>query len=152
MALLTDVPNRYATQNLVELTNPQDRNAIAISTRLDRAVDDVEGMFPIYAGVAFDENDANHVAIGSEGVVALLIRRTGQAIGEARMAQFLSALRALGQIEGRNRVTPDSTTKMQPSEDDRLSTTPRPAFDDRHFDAFLPNPAPGGFSIDSGFR
>lgn len=145
MALSTDVQNRYSTQYLIELTNPQNRNATTINTTLlNNAGTDIEALFEVYAGVTFDDTDPQHIATGVEGVVAFLMRRTGQSAAETRIEAWISSTRALGEIEGRNRVTPDSTTLFQPSRDDRLATTPRPAFDDRNFDAFLPNPARGG--------
>ncbi len=146
MPLATDVRNRYSTQYIVELTNPGDRNATTFDgTRLQFAVDDVEALFQVYAGVVYDETNARHLAIAVEGVIAFLIRRTGQATAEARMAVWLTSIRDLGRVEGRNKVTPDSTTRFQPSADDRLTTTPRPAFDDRRFDPFMPkSPAAGG--------
>ena len=140
MPLATHVQNRYSTEYLIQLTNPQNRNATTVNTTLlGFSADDVDALFDVYAGVAYDDSDATHVAVAVEGVIAFLMRRTGQATAEARVTAWLASIRALGSVSGRNRVTPDSTTKMQPSEDDRLSSTPRPAFDDRRFDDFMPN-------------
>lgn len=143
--LSTHVQNRYSTQYLVELTNPQDRNATEINvTLLNNAFTDISSLFEVHAGVTYDDSDPRHIATAVEGIIALLMLRTGQTAAAGRMGAWLDSVRALGEITGRNRVTPDSTTKMQPSEDDRLTSTPRPAFDDRRFDAFLPSsPAAG---------
>ncbi len=146
MPLSTHVTDRYSTQYLVELTNPQDRGATTINTTLlGFAADDVDGLFDVYAGVAYDDSDAQHIAVAVEGVIAFLLRRTGQSTADARISTWVSTMRDLSRTEGRNRVTPDSTTRMQPSADNRLTATPRPAFDDRRFDSFLPNsPGSGG--------
>ena len=146
MPLSTHVTDRYSTQYLVELTNPQDRSATTINTTLlGFSADDVDALFDVYAGVAYDDADAGHIAVAVEGVIAFLLRRTGQSTADARISAWVSSMRDLSRTEGRNRVTPDSNTRMQPSADDRLASTPRPAFDDRRFDSFLPNsPGSGG--------
>ncbi len=145
MPLSTHVQNRYSSEYLVQLTNPQNRNASTIDTTLlGFSVDDVDALFDVYAGVAYDDADATHIAVAVEGVIAFLMRRTGQSAAEARVTAWLSSIRALGGVEGRNRVTPDSTTRFQPSADDRLTSTPRPAFDDRRFDPFQPKPPAAG--------
>lgn len=146
MPLSTHVQDRYSDQYLVELTNPQNRNATTVNTTLlDNASADVDALFDVYAGVAYDDTDAQHIAVAVEGVIAFLMRRTGQSAAEARIAAWITSMKDLGKTEGRNRVTPDSTTRMQPSSDDRLTRAPRPAFDDRSFDSFLPKaPRAGG--------
>ena len=144
MPLSTHVQDRYSSQYLVELTNPQNRGATTVNTTiLDNASADVDALFDVYSGVEYDDTDAQHIAVAVEGVIAFLMRRTGQSAAESRITAWVSSMRDLSRIEGRNRVTPDSTTRMQPSADDRLTSTPRPAFDDRRFDPFLPK-APGG--------
>jgi len=146
MPLSTHVQDRYSTQYLTELTNPQNRNATTVNTTLlDFSSSDVDALFDVYAGVVYDDTDAQHIAIAVEGVIAFLMRRTGQSAAETRIAAWITAMKDLGKTEGRNRVTPDSTTRFQPSADDRLTATPRPAFDDRRFDSFLPkSPNAGG--------
>lgn len=146
MPLSTHVQDRYSTQYLIELTNPQNRNANTVNTTLlANASSDVDALFDVYAGVIYDDADAQHIAVAVEGVVAFLMRRTGQSTAETRISAWVSSMRDLSRTEGRNRIIPDSTTRMQPSADDRLTSTPRPAFDDRRFDAFLPkSPGAGG--------
>lgn len=143
MPLSTHVTDRHSTQYLIELTNPQNRNATTVNTTLlGFAADDVDALFDVYTGVAYDDSDAQHIAVAVQGVIAFLLRRTGQATAQERIDEWVTSMRSLSRIEGRNRITPDSTTRMQPSADDRLTSTPRPAFDDRHFDSFIPK-APG---------
>lgn len=146
MPLSTHVQDRYSTQYLTQLTNPQNRNATSVNTTLlGNAANDVDALFDVYSGVEYDDTDAQHIAVAVEGVIAFLMRRTGQSTAEARVTAWVAAMKALGKIEGRNRITPDSTTRFQPSADDRLTSTPRPAFDDRRFDSFLPKaPRAGG--------
>lgn len=146
MPLSTHVQDRYSTQYLTELTNPQGRNATTVNTTLlGKSADDIDALFDVYAGVEYDDTNAQHIAVAVEGVIAFLMRRTGQSAAESRITAWIASMKALGKTEGRNRVTPDSTTRMQPSADDRVTSTPRPAFDDRRFDAFLPKaPRAGG--------
>jgi hypothetical protein len=152
MPLVARVQARYSNQRLTELTNAEDRNANTPSTEvLDAAASDIEAAFEVYAGVTYSDTTATHVLVAVEGVEALLIRRAGNnTLAEARWNLWLDSLRALSRVEGRERIMPDSNTKLEPSEDDRLSSTPRPAFDDRRFDPFLPNTPRGGVLDDWG--
>ncbi len=154
MPLITDVQNRYSTTLLIALTNPDDPDVTTLDTgatgKLQLAADDVAQVFEALTATGYDATEAMHTSVGVEGVVALLRRRTGKyPDAESEWDDFLSALRRVAEVTGRNRVEPTSNSLMQPSEDDRLTSTPRPAFDDRHFDPFLPAPPRGGVTTDS---
>ncbi len=149
MPLSTHVTDRYSTPYLRQVTNPQNPNATTVNTTLlGNAATDVDALFEVYSGVAYDDSNQLHIAVAVDGVISFLLERTGQAAARERMEAWITAMRALSRVEGRNRIVPDSTTKMQPSADDRLSTTPRPAFDDRRFDAVLPAPPRTGVPIE----
>lgn len=146
MSLVSEVQARIPDQRLVELTNPDDRDATTPNPdRLTSAADDIaNAWFPRYTGVAYDNTDAAHVAVAVEGVEALLVKRNGQTGARDIWNDWTSSASAWGQIQGRNRIVPITTSQMTPSKDNRLTSTPRPAFDDRRWDNFLPNSPAGG--------
>ena len=144
MALTEHVTDRVSEQLLKEITNWKKRGATSLDSQiLGHAADDIENMFQVYAGVAYDDTNGLHIPIAVEGVVALLMRRGKQSTGDRRWRDWLTTMEAFAKVNGRERVLPDSTSQLQPSTDTRLTSSPKPAFDDSRFDNVIPNP-PGG--------
>lgn len=138
--LSADVQTRYGSQLLISLTNSDEKANASTSvntTRLDAAADDVEAMFKIHAGVAYDSTDARHVAVAVEGVIALL-RARGPLAGEKgtdAFSKWTKTLRdELGRVTGRNRIKPKTTVETTAESERPNGETIRPKFDWRTFE------------------
>lgn len=145
MALVDEVQNRYGTQYLVNLTNPQLPSATSIdSTRLSNASTDVQADFKIIAGVTYDNSVDTHVSVAVDGVIAKLRMRNGQGGSESVEAhnQYIERLRQLAKITGRNRVEPKSSSSMTETTETQQGETTRPKFDRRRFDDITLNKPP----------
>lgn len=109
MTLAAEVQARYGADYLITITNPQAETATSIdATRLAAACTDAAADFSIEAAATFDVTDANHVAIGVEGVIGYLLRRLGTQSEEAerRIREFKSRLKQLASVDHRDWVTP----------------------------------------------
>ena len=145
MALTDEVTDRYSSQYLIGLTNPQLSSAAAIdTTRLARAATDVEADFEIYPGIAFVTTNSLHVSTAVEGVILKLMMRTGQFDAEALQTRYIALLTALGRVTGRNRLLTSTDSQLQPSRDQVDGEIVRPDFDVRRFVDFIPNPPQTG--------
>ena len=151
MALITQVTNRYNTQFLIGLTNPNNRSAATLNVSDDEpfhlACVDVEADFEMVCGVIYDDDDKRHVAVGVEGVIAKLSMRMNQA-GERSKAlvdAYLEKLERLALVTGRNRLLPLSKSPLTPSEEaPDGGTKVRPSFDGSRFWRLKPNGPPAG--------
>lgn len=147
MSLTLNVQNRYGTQFLVNLTNPTDPSSTTIdTTRLSNACTDTESDLKIYCGVVYNDNDARHVSVAVDGVVAKLAVRTGTGGNYARSQheEYISRLRDLALVTGRDRVSPKTDSVLQPSPEQTGNEVVRPEFDWRRFTDLIPGaPAPG---------
>lgn len=135
MPLATHVQNRYSAQILRELTNPDDASATALNSgRLDRAVEDVQGDFRIYAGVAYVDTDARHIAAAVVGVIQKLRIYMGQ-IADAAAAEddWHARLKSLSLVTSRERISPTLASNLT---DDNPNA--EPPFRDSNFDDYLP--------------
>lgn len=148
--LSTNAQTRWGANYLVQLSGA-DQAATGTTldtTRIDAAGTDAEADIEIYCGVEYDGTDARHVAAGVEGVIAYLRSRAPGASSEARSAvqTWRNVLKSgLATVTGRERITPDSTSEVTPSDenpDDR--TDVRPPFDSRHFVDIIPTPPSEG--------
>ena len=133
MSLSTEVQSRYATTRLAQLTNPGvPGGTAAIDTdKLTLAATDIENSFPVYCGVAYDGSNAQHVAVGVEGVVAILKTRLEHP-DTAAWDAWIDRAKALGLVTGRNKVSPSTRSTIKPSTR-RTNDTPdadRTAFPD----------------------
>lgn len=110
MATLSDLfQARYSSQMVLNLTNPDDPDAVAVDTdRLDAAIADVKADFERLAWVTLDETnvDADHIPLACTGIYLRLLERTGAAPeGYAEMlASYNSQLFKLAQISARSRM------------------------------------------------
>lgn len=139
MALSTHTTNRYSSQRLINLTNPDLPTATSIDTaRLGYAVDDVESEFLSIVGRAYDENAstaAQDINVAVEGVISkLMMRASGGESSRMAHEDYLEKLKNL-----RKRVVPKSTSLLTPTAEDRgTGQTVRPLFDRAKFDKFVP--------------
>lgn len=128
MALSTHVTNRLSNRRLIELTNPDDSSAASVDTTLlGYAADDAEAWLEMLAGVAYDDDDARHVAVAISAVEFLLIswagpqgeallrNRPGNETFEELRNRIEEQLRQLGAVTGRDRVKPQTTSNLTPT-------------------------------------
>lgn len=144
MSLSDEVTSRVSAAKLVSLTNPDDTTATAAdATRLALAATDAAADFEVYAQVAYDGTDARHVRIGVARVIALLTERKGDGGAEKMLADTQRMLVDLSRVSSRGRVLPRTNSVVVPtSESDSDGGTPRPDFDRKRFDDFVPGSPP----------
>jgi len=142
MALIDEVKARYATQKLVELTQRDSTSATTIDdTVLGYAITDISATFEVEAGVAYDNSDARHVAVATAGVIVLLQlwkRSTIQELDPEWQA-WLTRLRSLGQVTGRNRIVMRSSSQVREQQRQRPVAE---RYSDRDMQGLLPSRKP----------
>lgn len=134
MSLLSECQARYSNKFLIDLTNPQDRNATTIdTTRFGLAVVDVQTDFRLYAQITFNETDQTHLSIGVKGVIGYLMERVSQTPDQAQrlLREYRNQLSQLALVGARRRIRPQS----QPT----TETTCPPVFSDSNFSDFILN-------------
>lgn len=117
MALISEVIARYSPSKLVQLTTQDDTSATTVNmTVLGYAVTDVEGYIEVYAGAAYDNDDARFVALACDGVVTLLQARKRGLILEQDEGwrRWVTRVKELAEVTGRNRVLPKSSSQREP--------------------------------------
>ncbi len=116
MSLDSEVKARWSNQLLVAASNPQNSTSTAIDqARLTAAETDVESMFKVLCGVAFDETDARHVAYAVEGVYVRLLVMTGQAPNDEWKAWKTELKEELALVTGRDRIVPSTNSRYNPT-------------------------------------
>ncbi len=143
MALATRVQNRVRTQLLIELTNPNDKTATTVETTvLGYAVTDTAADFETYAGVAYDDTDARHVAEAVRGVVVRLEVNAGRAKAE-RLTEWQDRMDRMFRLRhGNDRIMPQSSSRLTP-QTEAPSGEVRPWFDlEETFNDLIPNESP----------
>jgi hypothetical protein len=130
MALADEVKSRCA-KRLVQLTNPDDRDATTINaTILGLAVDDIEAEFKVLAGVAYDNSNDTHVAYGFDGVVLKLLAYMGQSPSVAAFQSWKDTVfNRLRLVTGNNRIKPESSSRLTPAQEAPDGAIVRPYFD-----------------------
>jgi hypothetical protein len=140
VALADEVIARYSTPFLAQITNPQAGEATTYdATKLARACTDIEAEFA-KIGLTFVVTTATHVVTATEGVIALLRKRSGQLGGWDEWREWREIqLERLRMVTTNDRITPTSNSKLYPS-DENPNNDPylRPQFDDTAFDKFIP--------------
>lgn len=145
MALSDDVQARFSDAELIQLTRSgQAGSTTTIDTTLLATVaGDVEALFPVYMGAAYDSTSSLHVALACEGVRAKLRSRTKDATGRTRSEwdQWKDDVREAAKIGPRARIAPATGSRYTASRPDDTNTV-RPAFDDRDFEGYMGEPPP----------
>ena len=131
MSLSSNVESRYPLKYLIQLTNPQDKNAIASdATRMGLAVDDTISDMEIYAGLVYDDTDNNHINVATDGVIIKLMLRTGQiSRSDDLHKDWIDHLFAFSKITSRDRILP----RFSRQDKDRK----KPFFDPTEFDELI---------------
>lgn len=118
MALEDRVQTRISAARLVQLTNPDRPAATTLdSARLAAAARDAEAELRAKAGVTYDDTDAYHQSVGTDGVVCILQRRAGK-FGEPECIQFADAIRSGFPAGAGARITPQTNATTTPTRDD----------------------------------
>lgn len=152
MALIDEVQNRFTSDLLVKLTNPDDATATTINTTyLQRLCDDVEtGEFEVHMNEDFDLTERKHIVMACL-LVKLKAIEYGAASDEsaAKLRERLEKLaKAYREIGPRDRISPQSSSLLTPSEPSGLDPI-RPEFDDVFFERFTPEAPSTPDSIDN---
>ena len=142
MALADEVEARYPASRLIQLTNANDQEAVAIdATRMARAVTDVQADFLTYTATTYDNAEAQHVVVAVEGVVAKLGQRVeaAGATADAKHDKYIERLEALAEVTGRDRITPKSKSILTPTPERTGTETVRPDTDRPDYDDIIPD-------------
>lgn len=143
MALIDRVTERMSNDLLVKLTNPDEPETSTVDTTyLQRACDDVEdGEFEAYMGEVYDETVRIHIQAATLLVRLKLIEQGGapSITFEKLMEAATKRLQVYKNIRARDRIAPQSTSELTPSDQLREGQTiKRPQFDDSFFSTLIP--------------
>ena len=144
-SLSEDVLTRYDKRYLTQLTRPGDPNLTEPDQeRIDKAAADVQADFRIHAGVIYLSSDNRHVTVAVPGVIAKLIAwLSGPKEAKTALDDFFKALESLSKVQGRDRGTPVTSSRLDPSDDEFIpgrAGPQRPKFDRERFRDTQPNP------------
>ncbi len=142
------VEARYSSTRVRGWTNGDNPDASTVNqTILLQACSDATNDFPTYVGVDYDETDAQHLLMAIRGVRAYLLLYMDQSDGQKYLDTYHDDLERLAKIKGRDRVQPQTTSRLVPTIEGADGRT-RPNFDNSTFDDVnLRNPDIGGGSI-----
>lgn len=117
--LWASVVAAYPTSDLVSLTNPRNTQGTGVDTAWgEAAAQETIDLFPVYAQVAFDANDPQHMAVGRHATIAVLYSRGGTAQSGARMKweDVFSDSGLLGRLRktsARGHASPQTNSQVQ---------------------------------------
>lgn len=143
MALIDRVVERMTNDLLVKLTNPDEPETSTVDTAyLQQACDDVEdGEFEAYMGEDYDESVRIHIQAATLLVRLKLVEQGGapSITFEKLMEAATKRLQVYKNVRARDRISPQSSSELTPSEQLRPGqTTRRPDFDDSFFSPIIP--------------
>lgn len=146
------VSERISSDRLIQLTNPDSKNASTINeTKITIAATDTKSKFKILTGVDYDNTNTDHIAFAVEGVIILLMKWAGRETStvEAMISEWESKLGQFRLTAGGNkRLSPTTDSQLTPTKDKRgRDIIVRPDFDSTRFDNIKPN-APFGSGND----
>ena len=144
MALTDEVTSRLPDARLKNLTNGKVSAATEVNTaRLALAATDVEADFKTYAGIIYDNNEAQHVSEAVIGVEMKLQSWNGDSKAAAdRLTAWQKNLTDnLRLVTAQDRVEPKSTSDLTPADEKPEGIDEvRPDFDvEEHFQDLTPN-------------
>lgn len=118
-ALWASVVANSESEGLVNLTNPRDPAATSVDTTYgESAAQEAIDLFPLYAQVAYDSADSQHIAIGRRACIAVLYERggTSSTISEVEWSEVFGddgLLSKLKRTSARGRRGPSSNSGVQ---------------------------------------
>ena len=136
--IATEWTTRTPSQRAINLTNHATGAATVDTGVRDAAIADVEGDFLVYVNKAYDGDKKEHVAAAVRGVTLYLLVNKGEANADAKLEKWQEQLKKLALIDARNRVAPESTSSLTPSDEVLGSETVRPWFDSERNDDQIP--------------
>lgn len=147
MALADEFQARYSSSYVINLTNPDLPSASSVdSTRLAGAAADAIGMFNTYVGVTYDNDDAQHLDVALELVdykLRVYVRGPSEAT-RTEERNLIGKLRALGKQKARHQVQPQTSSNLDPVEEQAGA---RPVFDRANLGGLLIRPPSTGSSL-----
>lgn len=150
----TNVKARYSATMLKQLTNADVPGASTITDAVgELAVTDAVAIFKREVEKTYDDTNVDHLSAMYELVIFLLQQRANKLGDHAktRKEMVYEALKKVREtVGGRPRVTPGTTSPLDPNDDtfDGAIPNPTPAFDITRFGQITPNPpaeSPGPF-------
>ncbi len=141
--LATQVALRIPSHILTELTN---RDSIVgtsqDSTILEQACTDVTAAFATYSGETFNATVAEHLRLGTVGVLATL-RMWSNAVPESpEWNAWIQKVRDYAKTSARDRVVATSNSDLTPTDEVQPGETVAPDFERARFGRVVPR-APG---------
>jgi hypothetical protein len=132
VATIDEIKARVNEQLLAELTNHGETSATTVDdTRLQLAIDDMEGDFALKTGVAFDVTVAAHLAVAWRGTYYYLLDYTGaggKAVDAAEQKWIKACARVSEGLGSKRKIPPTTSSVYEPS-DRKAGTQP---FGDPH--------------------
>lgn len=133
MALADDFENRFSSNKVIQLTNPDNPAAASKdSTRLSLAATDTQERFETIVGVAYDSTDQTHVSYALRGVI-LMLRLYADPINDSIITNLERWEKSLEKLRLRTSAaafSPKTSSNYVPS----TPPSGRPPFDERSFD------------------
>lgn len=106
--------NRYSSQILIEITNPQDPDETSLdTTRRDNAINDADAYFQIF-GISLDTDNISHVAVIVEGAFTRLQVVAGN-FPVSAWENWKDTVRELALVGPNKRIKPTTNSPLQPS-------------------------------------
>lgn len=145
MALWDEVKLRYSAQLLIELTNVDLPGGDTVdNTKGTQAATDAEKWFKRGTQLAYDNTDAEHVAIAIRATVTLLKEYSGRFsdVVEREKKDIKEDMDELRNLGPGKRITPATDSELDPSDDENIIEPNRPIFDTERFSDITPNEPP----------
>ena len=112
--LATALANRYSSQILIEITNPQNTAATTVdTTRRDNAINDCDAYLQMN-GITLDTANIMHTAVIIEGAFTRLQVVAGN-FPVGAWDDWKRTLLDLRQVGPRNRITPTTNSNLDPT-------------------------------------
>lgn len=119
---------RVPPKTVIQATNVTPGASSKDSAKLTLAATDVAADFEVFAGVEFDASDEAQLSFAIRGVMLKLLAFKMEADALEAYERYTDSLETkLGQTRHRNRITPKTTSKLEPTSE-QAGTRP-------HFDA-----------------
>jgi len=130
MPLTTHVTARIPSQILIEASNDDPAPTTVDATRLGLAADDVEADLLTWAGVVYDDTNAQHISVAVDGVYLKLLayKRDTRDVERYETWRQTDLVEGLKLVTHNNRITPKTNSRYTPT---KLPSGPnnRPWFD-----------------------
>lgn len=145
MALIDRFKERITTALLTALTNPDDATGVGSNdTWLQRVCDDVEAEFPSAMNEDYDETVRVHI-LAAVALIRLKLIEYGAApdeSGDKLSERLTKQIEKYRMVRARDRISPQTSSELTPSEEVSDVEIVRPGFDDVYFEDMTPEADP----------